>query len=122
MLAATRAAAARLAPVLVQARCHPIRSGVAPAFSRCFSASGLSKDDVTHRVLNIVKNFQNVDPVKVTTSSHFMKDLGLDSLDTVEVVMAFEDEFAIEIPDAEAEKIFTVSAAVDFIAAHPQAK
>ena len=40
----------------------------------------------------------------------------------LQVVMAFEDEFAIEIPDAEAEKIFTVSAAVDFIAAHPQAK
>jgi NADH dehydrogenase (ubiquinone) 1 alpha/beta subcomplex 1 len=88
MLAATRAAAARLAPVLVQARCHPIRSGVAPAFSRCFASSGLSKDDVTNRVLNIVKNFQNVDPVKVTTSSHFMKDLGLDSLDTVEVMMS----------------------------------
>ncbi len=86
MLAATRAAAARLAPVIAQARCHQLRSGVAPAFSRCLASSGLTKDDVTHRVLSIVKNFQNVDPVKVSTTSHFMKDLGLDSLDTVEVI------------------------------------
>ena len=49
-------------------------------------------------------------------------DLGLDSLDAVEVVMAIEDEFAIEIPDAEADKILSVEDAVKYIAAHPQAK
>ncbi len=92
-----------------------------------------------------MKNFQNVDGAKVSVSSHFQNDLGLDSLDTVEVksllvyvepivvfflnflcvlqmVMAFEDEFAVEIPDAEADKILTVSAAIDYIAGHPQAK
>ena len=47
---------------------------------------------VTDRVLGCLKNFQKVDPTKVTEKSHFMNDLGLDSLDTVEVVMAFEDE------------------------------
>merc|ERR1719345_343802 len=60
--------------------------------------SFLDKSDVTDRVLGCLKNFQKVDPTKVTETSHFLNDLGLDSLDTVEVVMAFEDEFVIEIP------------------------
>nr|GEV79401.1 acyl carrier protein 2, mitochondrial-like [Tanacetum cinerariifolium] len=58
----------------------------------------------------------------VTPSAHFQNDLGLDSLDTVEVVMALEEEFGFEIPDNEADKISTISHAVDFIASHPQAK
>ena len=62
------------------------------------------------------------DTVQVTPSSHFQKDLGLDSLDTVEVVMAFEEEFAIEIPDSEADKILSTSDAINYVAAHPQAK
>lgn len=60
--------------------------------------------------------------LQVTPSAHFQKDLGLDSLDTVEVVMAFEEEFAIEIPDVEADKILSTSDAVQYISAHPQAK
>ncbi len=60
--------------------------------------------------------------VQVTPSAHFQKDLGLDSLDTVEVVMAFEEEFAIEIPDSEADKILSTADAINYVAAHPQAK
>lgn len=60
--------------------------------------------------------------VQVTPSAHFQKDLGLDSLDTVEVVMAFEEEFAVEIPDVEADKILSTSDAIGYISAHPQAK
>uniref|UniRef100_A0A452YZQ0 Acyl carrier protein n=1 Tax=Aegilops tauschii subsp. strangulata TaxID=200361 RepID=A0A452YZQ0_AEGTS len=60
--------------------------------------------------------------VSVTPNAHFQKDLGLDSLDTVEIVMAFEEEFSFEIPDNEAEKIDSIKSAVDFIASHPQAK
>ena len=60
--------------------------------------------------------------MQVTPSSHFQKDLGLDSLDTVEVVMAFEEEFAIEIPDSEADKILSTADAINYVAAHPQAK
>lgn len=59
---------------------------------------------------------------QVTPSSSFQKDLGLDSLDTVEVVMAFEEEFAVEIPDSEADKILSTADAINYIAAHPQAK
>lgn len=59
---------------------------------------------------------------QVSPSAHFQKDLGLDSLDTVEVVMAFEEEFAVEIPDVEADKILSTADAIQYISAHPQAK
>ncbi|KDD72487.1 hypothetical protein H632_c3283p0 [Helicosporidium sp. ATCC 50920] len=85
-------------------------------------SSYLDKSDVTSRVLAIVKNFEKVDPAKVTESAAFQKDLGLDSLDTVELVMALEEEFAIEIPDAEADKILSVSEAVSYVASNPLAK
>ncbi|KAJ0013476.1 hypothetical protein Pint_21222 [Pistacia integerrima] len=68
---------------------------------------------------NMVVQF---DYEKVTPSAHFQNDLGLDSLDTVEVVMALEEEFGFEIPDNEADKISSINLAVDFIASHPQAK
>ncbi|KAL2941462.1 Acyl carrier protein 2 mitochondrial [Bienertia sinuspersici] len=58
----------------------------------------------------------------VTPSAHFQNDLGLDSLDSVEIVMALEEEFRFEIPDNEADKISSINVAVDFIASHPQAK
>lgn len=59
---------------------------------------------------------------QVVPSAHFEKDLGLDSLDVVELVMAFEEEFAVEIPDADADKILSVEDAVNYIASHPMAK
>ncbi|XP_010938635.1 acyl carrier protein 2, mitochondrial isoform X2 [Elaeis guineensis] len=77
----------------------------------------LDKSEVADRIITVVKNFQ-----KVTPNAHFHKDLGLDSLDTVEIVMALEEEFGFEIPDNEADKIDSVNVAVDFIASHPQAK
>ncbi|XP_004304822.1 PREDICTED: acyl carrier protein 2, mitochondrial-like [Fragaria vesca subsp. vesca] len=58
----------------------------------------------------------------VTPDAHFQKDLGLDSLDAVEIVMALEEEFGFEIPDNEADKINSIGLAVDFISSHPQAK
>ncbi|KAL6142996.1 hypothetical protein ACLB2K_061271 [Fragaria x ananassa] len=82
----------------------------------------LDKSEVTDRVITVVKNFQKVDPSKVTPDAHFQKDLGLDSLDAVEIVMALEEEFGFEIPDNEADKINSIGLAVDFISSHPQAK
>ncbi|CAN7122614.1 acyl carrier protein 2, mitochondrial [Brassica rapa] len=90
-------------------------------FSEEVRGSFLDKSDVTDRVITVVKNFQRVDPSKVTPKAHFLNDLGLDSLDSVEVVMALEEEFKFEIPDNEADKILSVDQAVDFIASHPQA-
>merc|ERR1719240_63156 len=89
---------------------------------RGLAAAFLDEADVTDRVLGCLKNFQKVDPTKVTDKSHFMNDLGLDSLDTVEVVMSFEDEFAIEIPDADAEKIASCEDAIKYVLQHPHAK
>ena len=70
----------------------------------------------------MVKNFDQVDPNKVTPETKFVEDLGLDSLDVVEVVMAIEDEFAVEIPDIEADKISSIAEAIDYISTHPMAK
>jgi NADH dehydrogenase (ubiquinone) 1 alpha/beta subcomplex 1 len=82
----------------------------------------LAKAEVTERVVAVVQAFEKVNEGAVTPTSHFGNDLGLDSLDTVELCMAIEEEFCIQIPDAEAEKIFSVADAVEFVATHPQAK
>ena len=71
--------------------------------------------DVAERVKKIVVEHLGVDEVKVTDGANFIEDLGADSLDTVELVMAFEEEFGCEIPDDAAEKIVTVKDAVDYI-------
>ncbi|KAL2514053.1 Acyl carrier protein 1 [Forsythia ovata] len=74
----------------------------------------LDKQEVIDRVLDIVKSFPKVDPSKVTPDVHFQKDLGLDSLDNVEIVMAIEEEFKLEIPDKEADKIDSCSLAIEY--------
>lgn len=74
--------------------------------------------DVLERVKKVVVEQLSVDAEQVTESASFTADLGADSLDTVELVMAFEEEFGVEIPDEEAEKITTVKDAVTYIEAH----
>jgi len=71
--------------------------------------------DIAERVKKIVVEHLGVDAAKVTDNASFIDDLGADSLDTVELVMAFEEEFSVEIPDDAAEKIVTVKDAVDYI-------
>ena len=71
--------------------------------------------DITNRVKKIVVEHLNVDEGKVSDDASFIDDLGADSLDTVELVMAFEEEFDIEIPDDAAETIQTFGDAVKFI-------
>lgn len=80
----------------------------------------LNRDEVAERVMKVVKSFEKVDPKKVSLKAHFLNDLGLDSLDTVELVMAFEEEFVLNIPDDQAEKLLTVEEAINFFVAHPQ--
>jgi acyl carrier protein len=75
----------------------------------------MSQNDIFDKVKKIVADQLEVDPAQVTPEANFSQDLGADSLDTVELVMALEEEFDIEIPDEAAEAILTVQAAVDFI-------
>ncbi|MEQ8344863.1 MAG: acyl carrier protein [Sneathiellaceae bacterium] len=78
----------------------------------------MSDNDIQERVKKIVVEHLGVDEDKVTESASFIDDLGADSLDTVELVMAFEEEFGVEIPDDAAEKILTVKDAIEFIREH----
>lgn len=71
--------------------------------------------DVAERVKKIVVEHLGVEEAKVTETASFIDDLGADSLDTVELVMAFEEEFGLEIPDEAAEKILTVKDAISYI-------
>ncbi|CAO0798655.1 NADH dehydrogenase 1, alpha/beta subcomplex subunit 1 NDUFAB1/ACP [Mucor lusitanicus] len=84
-----------------------------PSMLRMYAT--LPREDVQSRVLDVVKSFDKVDGSKVTAESNFVKDLGLDSLDTVEVVMAIEEEFSVEIPDKDADAIHSVQQAIDYI-------
>ena len=72
-------------------------------------------DDISSKVRKIVADHLGIDEAKVNDDSSFIDDLGADSLDTVELVMAFEEEFGTEISDSEAEKILTVGDAIKFI-------
>ena len=72
-------------------------------------------EDVSSKVKKIVADHLGIDEAKVTEESSFIDDLGADSLDTVELVMAFEEKFGIEIPDDAAETIQTVKNAIDYI-------
>ncbi len=74
--------------------------------------------DIEQRVKKIIAEQLGVAEDQVTNEKSFVDDLGADSLDTVELVMALEDEFHIEIPDEDAEKITTVQLAVDYAKAH----
>ena len=73
-------------------------------------------DDISSKLKKIVADHLGIDEAKITDESSFIDDLGADSLDTVELVMAFEEEFGSEISDTQAEKILTIGDAVNFIA------
>ena len=72
-------------------------------------------DDIEEKVIEIVSDQMGVDKSEITRETSFVNDLNADSLDTVELVMEFEDEFELSIPDEEAEKIQTVGQAIDHI-------
>ncbi len=86
------------------------------------SAEGVDMKQIEEKVIDIISEQMGVDKSEVTRDTSFINDLNADSLDTVELVMEFEDEFDMSIPDEEAEKIQTVGAAIDYIAKIAQSK
>lgn len=80
-------------------------------------ASTLTKTQVEERVLVVCNNFDKITAEKLSKDSHFMNDLGLDSLDHVELIMAIEDEFGFEIPDADAETLLRPTDITQYICA-----
>ena len=79
------------------------------------SADGVDVPAIEKRVIDIISEQMGADKSEITRETSFINDLNADSLDTVELVMEFEDEFDMSIPDEEAEKIQTVGAAIDYI-------
>jgi len=75
----------------------------------------LSKEDIQQKIIEIVGEQMGVDKAEIKRETSFVNDLNADSLDTVELVMEFEDEFELSIPDEEAERIQTVGQAVDYV-------
>jgi len=75
--------------------------------------------EIEERVKKIIVDQLGVEATQVTSEASFVEDLGADSLDTVELVMALEEEFGVQIPDEEAEKLMTVKAAIAYITSHP---
>jgi acyl carrier protein len=108
----SRPAGTGMAPVL-----HPeFRMGLTPVLDT--QPQGERMAAVDEKVKQIIVEQLGVDEGEVTQNASFVDDLGADSLDTVELVMAFEEAFEIEIPDEDAEKIRTVQDAVDYIGKH----
>ncbi|KAK6352815.1 hypothetical protein TWF696_004817 [Orbilia brochopaga] len=131
LFAASSLRVAARAPMAAGVRAFPATT-IAPRVSiaprvlggvRCYSSGGPpSREDIEARIMDLLKGFDKItDPSKITSTSHFSNDLGLDSLDTVEVVMAIEEEFSVEIPDKQAEAILSVGDAVEYIANQPGA-
>ncbi|KAI8815953.1 acyl carrier protein [Fimicolochytrium jonesii] len=114
--AASRSAISRLAQPqqLHRAVARPMLAALPVRF---FSAekAPLTPQQVEDRVLQLLRDFDKVDASKLSLDAHFINDLGLDSLDQVEITMALEDEFNIEIPDRDAEEILTPRQAADKI-------
>ena len=82
------------------------------------SKEPMSIDLVTQRVLLVLKLYDKVNPETLTLETHFYNDVGLDSLDHVEVIMAMEDEFGFEIPDEHGEKLLTPAQIVQYVCDH----
>ena len=86
------------------------------------SADDIDVKEIERKVIDIISEQMGTDKSEITHQTSFINDLNADSLDTVELVMEFEDEFDMSIPDEEAEKIQTVGAAIDYITKIAQSK
>ncbi|KYB25738.1 mitochondrial acyl carrier protein 1 isoform A [Tribolium castaneum] len=104
-------------PVTSSSVFAPLSQRLVLPLERCYSSKPpLTLKLITDRVLLVLKLYDKVNPDKLTLDSHFINDLGLDSLDHVEVIMAMEDEFGFEIPDGDAEKLLKPADIVRYVA------
>merc|ERR1712037_136057 len=87
-------------------------------FVRHSGHPALTLEVIEQRAMLVLNLYDKIDNDKITLDSHFMKDLGLDSLDHVEVIMAIEDEFGFEIPDEHAEKLVTPGSIAKYVVDH----
>jgi len=115
---------------------------MAATLVRHYGGGAVDAHDVEERVMRVLNSFSKIDqskvpffhffllsfsnasplePSQLSKDSHFIKDLGLNSLDAVEIVMVLEEEFTIEIPDEHAEKILSPADAIKYVVAHPSA-
>ena len=106
-------------PVSALAQKEHLGKNTASFEAQRIRGSGMS---VEEKVKSIIVEQLGVDANEVTAEASFVDDLGADSLDTVELVMAFEEEFGLEIPDEDAEKITRVKEAIDYIDSHSKGK
>ncbi|KAH8895922.1 acyl carrier protein [Thozetella sp. PMI_491] len=119
---ARSSAPARLAVAVPRAPAFAPRAAAWTAVRSYSAGGGLAKEEVYDRIKQLLATFDKVnDPNNITEKAHFANDLGLDSLDTVEVVMAIEEEFSIEIPDKDADTIHSIDKAVEYIVSQPDA-
>ncbi|KAL3230497.1 Acyl carrier protein, mitochondrial [Nakaseomyces bracarensis] len=88
---------------------------------RFYSSSSLTKDQIQKRVIDVIKAFDKTKASSITEQTTFHKDLGLDSLDTVELLVAIEEEFDVEFPDKVADELKSVQETVDYILTNPDA-
>jgi len=86
---------------------------------RMMSGEASSAAELEQRILTVMKGYDKIDESKINLDAHFIKDLGMDSMDSVELVVAFEEEFRVLIPDDISDKIFTARDALKFIQANP---
>ncbi|KZZ93713.1 Acyl carrier protein-like protein [Moelleriella libera RCEF 2490] len=116
--------AGRAAPILPALHHQPHAAAGRLTAIRMYSAGGsLNKQEVEGRIMSLLQGFDKVnDAAKITPTAHFANDLGLDSLDTVEVCLAIEEEFSLEIPDKDADSIHSVDKAVEYILSQPDAQ
>ncbi|XP_060564568.1 acyl carrier protein, mitochondrial-like isoform X2 [Ruditapes philippinarum] len=91
------------------------QNGTCKLLYRPYIVKRLTEDEIKWRVLQVCKDYDKVNAEKLSLTSHFMNDLGLDSLDVVEVIMAMEDEFGFEIPDQDADRLMTPESIVQYV-------
>ncbi|WCJ28189.1 mitochondrial acyl carrier protein 3 [Euphorbia peplus] len=112
----------RLRVASEQLPCSQRRNVFGQLYRKMCASSGSNPDEIMDRVIGLVKKFDKMDASKVTKTADFQKDLGLDSLDRVELVMAFEQEFSIEISDEKADKLTCCAGVAKYIASQDEQK